>query len=236
MGDSQTRTRQGKAGLSGSYGKASASSAQSSGAGTSSQRSPGWSLVVGPSALFPSSHYTGCPRGSWSSTPASTLEALTLQPICPLPSFCIFFLGFPLNYPLLFLSKSFSWGHYLLQLCILQGFLAPVSEQKPRLPDDTALLLQPSLLCSAKPILWQNQGSSSAGSKAISIFPSLQTRIPVGAQWPTCLCAFQDISVAQGCRDTTWQEEQDLGHLDRWGALQSLGTSSNQGGICCCQG
>lgn len=147
--------------------------------------------MVGPSALFPSSHYTGCPRGSQSSMPVSTLEALTLQPICPQPSFCIFFLGFPLNYPLLFLSKSFSWGHYLLQLCFLQGFLFPFSEQKPRLPDDTPLLLRPSLLCIARPVPWQNQGRSSAGSKAISIVPSRQTQIPVGAQWPTCLCAFK---------------------------------------------
>ena len=174
--------------------------------------------------------------GSRSSTPVSTLEALTLQPSCPQPSSCIFFLSFPLNYPLLFFSKSFSWGHYLLLFCRLLDFLAPFSEQKPRLPDDTALLLQPSLLCNARPVLWENQGRSSAGSKAISIVPSLQTRIPVGAQWLTYVCAFQDISVAQGCRDTTWQEEQDLGHLDRWGPLQSSGASSNQGGICCCQG
>ena len=164
-----------------------------------------------------SSHDTGCSRGSLGSTPVSALEALALQPSCPQASSCIFLLGFPLNYSLLFLSKSFSCGHFLLQLYPLLGFLAPFFEQefRPRLPGDTVLLLQPAYSKVPGQSNWQYKERSfdvcrEQGLICCPFPPDLD---------PTCLCTFQDLCVAQGtqtgCRDSTWQEEQDLGQRDR---------------------
>lgn len=185
-----------------------------------------------------SSHDTGCSRGILGNTPVSTLEALALQPSSPQPSSCIFLLGFPLNYSLLFLSKSFSCGHFLLHLCPLLGFLAPSLSRSPG-PGSLVTLScsysQHTPRCQASPTGNTREGHLMfVGSKALSAVPSLQTWIlPASALSKICVWPSahrQAVGIPVGRKSNT------LANLT--GGVLSKGQEPHQtqGSICRCQG
>lgn len=204
--------------------KASTSLIQNSGAGAALR--PGWSLAAGPSTLSCPVMTQAAPGGFW-----ATHQCPLCSPAAQLPTALLLHLPPWLSSELLFaLSlKVLQLWAFPASALPSSGFPGPFFEQesRPRLPGDTVLLLQPAYPKVPGQSYWQHKGRSSDVCREQGLIccpfpPDLD---------PTCLCTLQDLCVAQGaqtgCRDSSWQEEQHLGQLDRWGALQRSETPPN---------
>lgn len=163
---------------------------------------------------------------------------------CPQPSSGIFLLSFLLNYSLLFFYKFFNSGHYLLQLCMRSGFLV-LSLSPGQAPCASCYLSGVALphccspACTMVPgqLQQQHQGRSPAlcRSKVLSSVLLPLSWIPAGAQWPTCLCAFQELLMAQDT-DRLWachsaaRSRTSATLADRGGTFQRPRAPPNTGG------
>lgn len=138
-------------------------------------------------------------------------ECSLRRPTCPQPSSCLFLLGFPLNYSVLSLSSGF-----LIQLCLIPGFLAPFLSRSPDphppcrllLPRGYTVIAQHSPWCQPVPVatsFHREQG-------LIFCLSSLLKSQPASAHSKICMWPR---SHKQAVEMLLGRKEQDFGHFGK---------------------